>query len=61
MSDSIFQAAYSRVRAHYDDQSWYALSPQQITDSIYREIRVIDRERAIMKPDNDKPSVAAAK
>ena len=60
MSDSVFQAAYSRVRGHYDDRSWYALSPQQITDSIYREIRAIDRERSVVTPDNDKPSVVAA-
>ena len=45
MSDQIFQDAYARVRARHDDQAWFALSPREITDSIYQEIRVIDRER----------------
>ncbi|MEA2741446.1 MAG: hypothetical protein QOH05_4753 [Acetobacteraceae bacterium] len=45
MSDHIFQDAYTRVRGRHDDQSWFALSPRQITDAIYREIREIDRER----------------
>ena len=60
MSDFIFQAAYSRVRGHYDDQSWFALSPQQITDSIYREIRAIDRERMIKRSGKDKSAAAVA-
>jgi hypothetical protein len=46
MSDRIFQDAYARVRGRHDDQSWFALSPREITDSIYREIRNIDIERA---------------
>ena len=45
MSDHIFQDAYARVRGRHDDQSWFALSPREITDSIYREIRLIDNER----------------
>jgi hypothetical protein len=45
MSDHIFQDAYTRVRGRHDDQAWFALSPREITDSIYREIRIIDRER----------------
>ncbi len=47
MSDKIFQDAYARVRGRHDDQAWFALSPREITDAIYREIRVIDRERMI--------------
>lgn len=47
MSDHIFQDAYARVRGRHDDQAWFALSPREITDSIYREIRTIDRERLI--------------
>ncbi len=47
MSDQIFQDAYTRVRGRHDDQSWFALSPREITDSIYREMRAIDRERFI--------------
>ena len=45
MSDQIFQDAYARVRGRHTDQAWFALSPREITDSIYREIRVIDSER----------------
>ena len=45
MSDHIFQDAFARVRSRHDDQAWFALSPREITDSIYREIRIIDHER----------------
>jgi hypothetical protein len=45
VSDQVFQNAYARVRGRHDDQSWFALSPREITDSIYREIRNIDTER----------------
>jgi hypothetical protein len=45
MSDEIFRDAYSRVRARHDDQAWFAFSPREITDAIYQEIRIIDRER----------------
>lgn len=47
MSDQIFQDAYARVRGSHDDQTWLTLSPREITDSIYREIRALDRERAL--------------
>ncbi len=47
MSDHIFQEAYARVRSRYDDQTWFALSPREITDSIYAEIRAMDRERVL--------------
>ncbi len=60
MSDSTFQAAYSRVRAHHDDMSWFALSPQQITDLIYREIRAIDRECIMAQSAGDDSPAAAA-
>jgi hypothetical protein len=46
MSDQIFQEAYARVRARHTEESWLALSPRQITDAIYREIRQIDAERS---------------
>jgi hypothetical protein len=45
MSDQVFQNAYARVRGRHNDQTWFALSPREITDSIYREIRLIDGER----------------
>jgi hypothetical protein len=44
MGDQVFQDAYARVRGRHDDLAWFALSPREITDKIYREIRVIDRE-----------------
>ena len=44
MSDQVFQNAYARVRGRHSDQAWFALSPREITDSIYREIRIIDSE-----------------
>jgi hypothetical protein len=45
MNDQIFQDAYARVRGRHDDQAWFSQSPRQITDLIYHEIRLIDRER----------------
>ena len=45
MSDQVFQSAYARVRGRHTDQAWFAFSPREITDSIYREIRIIDSER----------------
>ena len=46
MSDQIFQEAYERVRARHTQEEWLALSPRQITDAIYREIREIDAIRS---------------
>jgi hypothetical protein len=60
MSDQIFQVAYSRVRGCHDDQAWFALSPRQITDSIYREIRLIDRERVMNEDAAFAPMAVAA-
>ena len=60
MSDQIFQDAYARVRGRHDDQSWFALSPREITDSIYCEIRNIDRERMIAASVDILPLAAAA-
>ena len=59
MSDHTFQDAYVRVRARHDDQSWFSLSPRQITDALYQEIRVLDRERLIQKA-KDYPMMAIA-
>ena len=60
MSDRTFQDAYSRVRGRHDDQSWFAFSPREITDSIYREIRAIDRERMMNTQGNFMPMAIAA-
>jgi hypothetical protein len=45
LGDQIFQDAYARVRGRHDDQAWFSLSPREIADLIYREIRIIDHER----------------
>ncbi len=45
MTDHIFQEAYARVRGRHDDKTWFALAPREITELIYREIRIMDRER----------------
>jgi hypothetical protein len=45
MNDGSFQEAYARVRSRYDDQAWIALTPRQITEAIYQEIRLLDAER----------------
>jgi len=47
VGDQVFQDAYARVRGRHSDQAWFALSPREITDSIYREIRIIDNERLL--------------
>jgi hypothetical protein len=60
MNDHIFQDAYARVRACHEDQAWFALSPRQITDSIYREIRNIDRERMMTAEADFAPMAVAA-
>lgn len=60
MNDLIFQDAYARVRGRHDDQAWFSLSPRQITDSIYREIRLIDRERLVRPEAEVLPMAAAA-
>jgi hypothetical protein len=60
MNDQIFQDAYSRVRGRHDDQSWFALSPREITTLIYREIRVIDLERLALAEIDPAPIAVAA-
>ncbi len=59
MSDHTFQDAYVRVRGRYDDQSWFSLSPRQIADAIYREIRALFRERLVQQAEA-LPSMAIA-
>lgn len=60
MSDHIFHDAYARVRGRHNDQAWFALSPREITDSIYREIRIIDGERLTRGGDDFAPMAMAA-
>jgi hypothetical protein len=52
MTAHTFQDAYARVRNRHDNQEWFSLSPREITDSIYREIRAIDRERQMRAQDD---------
>jgi hypothetical protein len=60
MSDQVFQDAYARVRGRHTDQAWFALSPREITDSIYREIRIIDSERLMCTKEDLGPVALAA-
>jgi hypothetical protein len=46
MTDSVFQQAYEAVRKSYSDQAWNVLTPRQITEAIYQEIRRIDAQLA---------------
>lgn len=66
MSDPLFQEAYARARRRFTDSGWMSLSPREITEAIYGEIRQIDAERlavrASIDPDSQKgPLKAAAK
>jgi hypothetical protein len=60
MRDQIFQNAYARVRGRHTDQAWFALSPREITDAIYQEIRAIDRERLVASEADESPVAVAA-
>jgi hypothetical protein len=60
VNDDIFQDAYARVRGRHDDKAWFALSPRQITDLIYREIRIIDHERLSRAEADPAPLAVAA-
>ena len=50
MSD-FFQEAYRRARSQYTQEQWLALTPQQITDSIYREMRAMDADLQASQPE----------
>lgn len=49
MTDPVFHQAYETVRSRYSDEAWSALTPRQITEAIYREIRGIDAGRAAIR------------
>jgi hypothetical protein len=42
MSDPVFQQAFETVRNSWSNEAWSMLTPRQITEAIYREIRRID-------------------
>ena len=46
MADPVFQKAYENVRNSYSDEAWNALTPREITEAIYQEIRRIDAHAA---------------
>lgn len=46
MTDPVFQEAYDNVRRFHSKEGWSALTPRQITEAIYQEIRRIDALRA---------------
>ena len=60
MNEHTFQDAYARVRGRHDNQAWFALSPREITDSIYREIRALDREHLMQREADYVPMSIAA-
>ena len=42
MTDPVFQQAYDTVRTSFTASVWATLTPRQITEAIYVEIRRID-------------------
>lgn len=50
-----FQEAYRRARGRYTQEQWLALTPQQITDAIYREMRAMDSAAQPLQPDPAEP------
>jgi hypothetical protein len=53
MTDPVFQQAFENVRKSCSDEAWNAMTPRQITDAIYQEIKRIDTllvERAERPP-----------
>ena len=46
MTDPVFQQAYETVRQARSDEEWDAMTPRQITNAIYQEIRRIDADAA---------------
>jgi hypothetical protein len=57
MTDPVFQQAYDSIRRSHSDEAWYGLTPRQITEAIYREMRRID---AIAAKSNGLPPAASA-
>jgi hypothetical protein len=45
MSDHVFQEAYDRVRSRHSPQEWFSMTPREISEAIFREIRAIDLDR----------------
>jgi hypothetical protein len=60
MPDTVFNEAYTRVRARYSDQAWFRQTAREITNAIYAEIRAIDRERLLAGADDRKVAMAVA-
>ena len=46
MSDQVFTQAYARVRARFSNRTWQNLSPREITDELFKEMRVLDLQYA---------------
>ena len=57
MSDRIFEQAYARVRGRHSDKEWFSLTPRDITNAVYSEIRAIDHER--VKASSDPMAIVA--
>jgi hypothetical protein len=50
MTDPVFQKAYENVRNSYSYEAWNALTPREITEAIYQEIRRIDAASHMTEP-----------
>jgi hypothetical protein len=59
MSDPVFQQAFETVRKSWSNEAWSNLTPRQITELIYREIRRIDAGSPIQEgPEVSDPNKA---
>ena len=60
-SDPIFRQAFDNVRGRHSAQEWLLISPQQITQEIYAELRRLDLvrgEEMVTQPKRTKKTTA---
>jgi hypothetical protein len=56
-SDPIFRQAFDNVRSRHSAREWLLISPQQVTQEIYAELRRLDfvrGEEMVMQPKRTK-------
>lgn len=58
---NFFNEAYRRARSRFTQEQWLALTPQQITQSIYQAMRELDAAAASQAPirPRERPAKAA--
>jgi hypothetical protein len=59
MTDPVFREAYEAVRKAHTGDAWSALTPRQIAEAIYQEIRRIDSNQASLDVPPKTPNVPA--